>query len=93
MSWDRASSAAAFTALPVVKVPRWAKAPRSKGVTSVSPAMMVISVGSMPSTSAAMIAIVVWEPCPMSGIPVSSDTVPSSATFRKAADVSCLYIP
>ena len=69
-SWARASSAASFTAFPVVKVPRWENAPQSKGVMSESPPTMRISSGSTPRTSAAIIAITVWEPCPMSGIPV-----------------------
>jgi hypothetical protein len=69
-SWLRASSAAAFTALPVVNVPRWENAPQSKGVMSESPPTMRMSSGSTPSTSAAIIAMTVWEPWPMSGMPV-----------------------
>ena len=47
-SWARAASAAAFTALPVVNVPRWENAPQSKGVMSESPPTMRTSSGSTP---------------------------------------------
>ncbi len=77
-----------MTAFPVVKVPRWDMAPISKGAISVSPAITLISSGMIPSTSAAIMAIAVWDPWPISGSPVKSEALPSSSILIKAEEVS-----
>ena len=77
--------AAASTALPFMKVARLPQDPRSYGVRSVSWESTLMSLRRTPSSSAAICAIAVCAPWPMSSAEVISVTVPSSESLMIAS--------
>ena len=85
-SWRITSRAASITAMPLEKVTRLPPVRKLKPSALVSPMIGLTLSSAMPSSSAAIIASEAREP-PMSGVPATSVTLPSSPRLS-AAQVS-----
>src|SRR5207248_2815481 len=79
-------AAARCTALPTETVTRLAAVSMSKGVVSVSPLTSATASASTPKISAAICTMAVFEPLPISLMPASRCTVPSSFSFTQAPE-------